>query len=79
MNKLILKEKKFNNFVIDIVKAEDFNSNYQKNTNNSIVSTESQKTVDNPIQNQAEIVKTTKKETNSQTKNTTKKSTKSQY
>lgn len=68
--------KKFNNFVIDIVKAEDFNSNYQKNTNNSIVSTESQKTVDNPIQNQAEIVKTTKKETNSQTKNTTKKSTK---
>lgn len=68
--------KKFNNFVIDIVKTEDFNSNYQKNTNNSIVSTESQKTVDNPIQNQAEIVKTTKKETNSQTKNTTKKSTK---
>ena len=64
--------KKFNNFVIDIVKAEDFNSNYQKNINNSIVSTESQKTV----QNQAEIVKTTKKETNSQTKNTTKKSTK---
>ena len=53
--------KKFNNFVIDIVKAENFNSNYQKNTNNSIVSTESQKNVDNPIQNQAEIVKTTKK------------------
>ena len=51
-------------------------THYQKNTNNSIVSTESQKTVDNPIQNQAEIVKTTKKETNSQTKNTTKKSTK---
>lgn len=64
--------KKFNNFVIDIVKAEDFNSNYQKNTNNSIVSTESSKTVDNPIPNQTEMTKATKKETNSQTKKSTK-------
>ena len=73
--------KKFNNFVIDIVKTEDFNSNNnsisQNDTKNSIISTENTNIVENSIPNQTptETEKNTKKGTN-KTSKTTKKSTK---
>lgn len=73
--------KKFNNFVIDIVKAEDFNSNnnsiFQNDTKNSIISTENTNIVENSIPNQipTETEKNTKKGTN-KTSRPTKKSTK---
>lgn len=48
--------KKFNNFVIDIIKAEDFNSNNnlisQNDTKNSVISTENTNIVENSISNQ---------------------------
>lgn len=73
--------KKFNNFVIDIVKTEDFNSNNnsisQNDTKNSIISTENTNIVENSIPNQTptETEKNTKKGTN-KTSRPTKKSTK---
>lgn len=73
--------KKFNNFVIDIVKKEDFNSNNnsisQNDTKNSIISTENTNIVENSIPNQTptETEKNTKKGTN-KTSRPTKKSTK---
>lgn len=73
--------KKFNNFVIDIVKTEDFNSNnnsiFQNDTKNSIISTENTNIVENSIPNQipTETEKNTKKGTN-KTSRPTKKSTK---
>lgn len=73
--------KKFNNFVIDIVKKEDFNSNNnsisQNDTKNSIISTENTNIVENSIPNQTptETEKNTKKGTN-KTSGPTKKSTK---
>ena len=75
--------KKFNNFVIDIVKTEDFNSNNnsisQNDTKNSIISTKNTNNVENTIpsqsQTQTETEKNTKKGTN-KTSKTTKKSTK---
>lgn len=73
--------KKFNNFVIDIIKAEDFNSNNnlisQNDTKNSVISTENTNIVENSIPNQTptETEKNTKKGTN-KTSRPTKKSTK---
>lgn len=73
--------KKFNNFVIDIIKAEDFNSNNnlisQNDTKNSVISTENTNIVENSISNQTptETEKNTKKGTN-KTSRPTKKSTK---
>jgi len=71
--------KKFNNFVIDIVKAEDFNSNNnlisQNATKNSIMSTENTNSVENSIPSQTETEKNTKKGTNKTSKQA-KKSTK---
>lgn len=73
--------KKFNNFVIDIVKTEDFNSNNnsisQNDTKNSIISTENTNSVENsiPSQTKTETEKNTKKGTN-KTSRPTKKSTK---
>lgn len=73
--------KKFNNFVIDIIKAEDFNSNnnliFQNDTKNSVISTENTNIVENSIPNQTptETEKNTKKGTN-KTSRPTKKSTK---
>ena len=76
--------KKFNNFVIDIVKTEDFNSNNnsisQNDTKNSIISTKNTNNVENTIpsqsqtQTQTETEKNTKKGT--KTSKQTKKSTK---
>ena len=72
--------KKFNNFVIDIVKTEDFNSNNnsisQNDTKNSIISTKNTNNVENiiPSQTQTETEKNTKKGT--KTSRQTKKSTK---
>lgn len=72
--------KKFNNFVIDIVKTEDFNSNNnsisQNDTKNSIISTKNTNNVENtiPSQSQTETEKNTKKGT--KTSRQTKKSTK---
>lgn len=77
----MLKEKKFNNFVIDIVKAEDFNSNNnsisQNDTKNSIISTENTNIVENsiPSQTKTEKEKNIKKGTD-KTSRQTKKSTK---
>ena len=73
--------KKFNNFVIDIIKAEDFNSNNnlisQNDIKNSVISTENTNIVENSISNQTptETEKNTKKGTN-KTSRPTKKSTK---
>lgn len=71
--------KKFNNFVIDIVKTEDFNSNNnlisQNATKNSIMSTENTNSVENSIPSQTETEKNTKKGTNKTSKQA-KKSTK---
>lgn len=73
--------KKFNNFVIDIIKAEDFNSNNnlisQNDTKNSVISTENTNIVENSISKQTptETEKNTKKGTN-KTSRPTKKSTK---
>lgn len=74
--------KKFNNFVIDIVKTEDFNSNNnsisQNDTKNSIISTKNTNNVENTIpsqsQTQTETEKNTKKgnKTSRQTKKSTK-------
>lgn len=74
--------KKFNNFVIDIVKAENFNSNNnsisQNDTKNSIISTKNTNNVENTIpsqsQTQTETEKNTKKgnKTSRQTKKSTK-------
>lgn len=76
--------KKFNNIVLDIVKAEDFNSNNvsfsQINTKNSSLSTDNVQTVDNSNQNQDKTqfennaTKETSK-TNKNSKNNTQKAT----
>ena len=76
--------KKFNNIVLDIVKAEDFNSNNvsfsQINTKNSSLSTDNVQTVDNSNQNQDKTqfennaTKETSK-TNKNSKNNTPKTT----
>ncbi len=72
--------KKFNNFVIDIVKAEDFNSNNNSNSQidskNPIISTQN---IDNNIPSQVPNEKNTQKDTkktNRQTKTSTKKDAK---
>lgn len=72
--------KKFNNFVIDIVKAEDFNSNNNSNSQidskNPIISTQN---IDNNIPSQVTNEKNTQKDTkktNRQTKTSTKKDAK---
>ncbi len=72
--------KKFNNFVIDIVKAEDFNSNNNSNSQidskNPIISTQN---IDNNILSQVPNEKNTQKDTkktNRQTKTSTKKDAK---
>lgn len=76
--------KKFNNIVLDIVKAEDFNSNNvsfsQINTKNASLSTDNVQTVDNSNQNQDKTqfennaTKETSK-TNKNSKNNTQKAT----
>ena len=72
--------KKFNNFVIDIVKAEDFNSNNNSNSQidskNPIISTQN---IDNNIPSQVPNEKNTQKDTkktNRQTKTSIKKDAK---
>lgn len=72
--------KKFNNFVIDIVKTEDFNSNNNSNSQidskNPIISTQN---IDNNIPSQVPNEKNTQKDTkktNRQTKTSTKKDAK---
>ena len=72
--------KKFNNFVIDIVKAVDFNSNNNSNSQidskNPIISTQN---IDNNIPSQVPNEKNTQKDTkktNRQTKTSTKKDAK---
>ena len=72
--------KKFNNFVIDIVKAEDFNSNNNSNSQidskNPIISTQNiDDTIPSQVQNEKNTQKDTKK-TNRQTKTSTKKDAK---
>lgn len=74
--------KKFNNFVIDIVKTEDFNSNNnsisQNDTKNSIISTKNTNNVENIIPSQSQTQTETEKNTKKGTKTSkqTKKSTK---
>lgn len=74
--------KKFNNFVIDIVKTEDFNSNNnsisQNDTKNSIISTKNTNNVENTIPSQSQTQTETEKNTKKRTKTSkqTKKSTK---
>lgn len=74
--------KKFNNFVIDIVKTEDFNSNNnsisQNDTKNSIISTKNTNNVENTIPSQSQTQTETEKNTKKGTKTSrqTKKSTK---
>lgn len=72
--------KKFNNFVIDIVKAEDFNSNNNSNSQidskNPIISTQNiDDTIPSQVQNEKNTQKDTKKP-NRQTKTSTKKDAK---
>lgn len=72
--------KKFNNFVIDIVKAEDFNSNNNLNSQidskNPIISTQnSDDTIPSQVPYEKNMQKDTKK-TNRQTKTSTKKDAK---
>lgn len=73
--------KKFNNFVIDIVKTEDFNSNNnsisQNDTKNSIISTKNTNNVENTIPSQTQTQTETEKNTKKGTKTSrqTKKST----
>lgn len=66
--------KKFNNFVIDIVKTEDFNSNNnsisQNDTKNSIISTKNTNNVENTIPSQSQT------QTQTETEKNTKKGTK---
>lgn len=68
--------KKFNNFVIDIVKTEDFNSNNnsisQNDTKNSIISTKNTNNVENTIPSQSQSQTQTQTETEKNTKKGTK-------
>lgn len=68
--------KKFNNFVIDIVKTEDFNSNNnsisQNDTKNSIISTKNTNNVENTIPSQSQTQTQTQTETEKNTKKGTK-------